>query len=294
MDANLELIIGIDGGGTGCRVAIARRDGLIIGTGKSGPANPTNKPQAALANINAAIKAAQNDASLDDDQILTAYAYAGLAGVRDRKVAKFIADGLPFHHVQVVEDRVTSVMGALAGGNGSVAPIGTGSFLARSTDQGTQCLGGWGFRLGDQASGAWLGHKLLKQVVLACEGLRDHSDLTQEILTQYNGNADGIYDFANDASPAQFGQLAPQVVDAAAQGDETAITLMQAGADYIIKGLSALGHKPQERLCLTGGLGPHYAQYLPRNYQGNLIKAKGTALDGALLLAAAMKPVKNT
>lgn len=293
MDAKSELIIGIDGGGTGCRVAIARRGGQIIGRGKGGPANPTANPQAALANIIAALEVAQKDSGLENTELQSAYAYAGLAGVRSDKTAKFIADGLPFHHVQVVEDRVTSVTGALAGENGSVAPIGTGSFLARKTGQCTRYIGGWGFRLGDQASGAWLGHKLLKQVVLTAEGLQPHSDLTQDVLTQYDGNADGIYNFANSATPAQFGQLAPQVVAAADQGDETATLLMRAGADYIVKALNALDHNPQEPLCLTGGLGPHYAQYLPKRYQNNLTQAKGSALGGALLLAAAMKPAKN-
>ncbi|RUV24807.1 N-acetylglucosamine kinase, partial [Mesorhizobium sp. M1A.T.Ca.IN.004.03.1.1] len=33
-----ELAIGIDGGGTSCRAAVADRNGNVIGRGKSGPA----------------------------------------------------------------------------------------------------------------------------------------------------------------------------------------------------------------------------------------------------------------
>jgi glucosamine kinase len=65
---------------------------------------------------------------------------------------------------------------------------------------------------------------------------------------------------------------------------------MQDGADYIVNSLTALGYTAGAPLCLTGGLGPHYANYLPTSYNTNLIEPKGSALDGALLLALQMEP----
>ena len=286
MDQDNNIIVGIVGGGTGCRVAIATRAGKIIGSGRAGPANPTFSPKKALENVQAAIEMARKDAALDSTDMSRASAFAGLAGVRDDKTAAYISAGLPFDKIQVVEDRVTSVMGALAGQNGSVAPIGTGSFLARRTDAGTQYLGGWGFFLGDDASGAWLGHQLLRQVILSVEGIEKHTDLTRDLLAQYGDDAANIFEFCKSATPADFGKFAPQVVDGAQNGDDVATGLMQSGAKYISKALTALGFQSGEPLCLTGGVGPHYAEYLPPQFNKALIKPKGTALDGALLLAA--------
>ncbi len=287
IDPKSTILIGIDGGGTGCRVAIALA-GKTIGSAEGGPANPTYKPQEALNNILAAIEAARLGAGLDRDALTKARAFVGLAGVRDDETARFIATGLPIKQASVVEDRITTVTGALAGGDGGVAAIGTGSFIARTSGDDTQYIGGWGFRLGDQASGAWLGHKLLRQVILCAEGVVEHTDLTRETLADYGNDARNIYDFSNGAAPDEFGALAPAIV--AATGDQTAITLMQAGADYIVKALTTLGYQVGEPLCLTGGLGPHYAPFLPPSYAANIIKPKGTALDGALLLAAQMAP----
>ncbi len=38
-------------------------------------------------------------------------------------------------------------------------------------------------------------------------------------------------------------------------------------------------------ICLAGGVGPHYAAYLPQSHQNRIRPALGTALDGALALA---------
>ncbi len=287
-DQNSTILVGIDGGGTGCRVAIADADRNILGTAKGGPANPTYTPQEARDNILAAIDAARRDAGLDQEALKSARAFIGLAGIRDQDDARFIAEILPFAQAKVVEDRATTVTGALAGGDGAVAAIGTGSFVARSTGDRTNYVGGWGFRLGDQASGAWLGHNLLKQVILCADGVDPHSDLTRETLAKYNNNPHTVYEFSNGATPAEFGELAPLVVTAANKGDPVATGLMREGADYIVKALNTLGYRPDEPLCLTGGLGPHYANFLPASFAGQVVMPKGSALDGALLLASRM------
>lgn len=285
-----NILIGLDGGGTGCRVAIETRLGVRLGTAKGGSANPTYDPKQALSNILTALEAARIEAGIDAETLGNATAYVGLAGIRNAEIAAFVASALPIKRVCVVEDRITTVTGALAGRDGAVAAIGTGSFLARSMVGDVQYVGGWGFRLGDQASGAWLGHKLLRHVVLCVEGVQPHTPLTRAIMADHKEDASKVFDFSNSASPADFGNLAPQVVAAAKAGDLAALPLMQAGADYIAQSLTALGYQAGEALCLAGGLGPQYADYLPPRLTTNLIAPKGSALDGAILLASKMDP----
>ena len=47
----MSLVLGIDGGGTGCRAALATPAGEIVGRGKSGPANIRTDLTAARENI---------------------------------------------------------------------------------------------------------------------------------------------------------------------------------------------------------------------------------------------------
>src|SRR5262245_7202712 len=75
-----EFLIGIDGGGTSCRAAVADATGRILGRGKSGAANIMTAPDTALANIEKAARAAFQNAGLSEDLVNSSPAYLGLAG----------------------------------------------------------------------------------------------------------------------------------------------------------------------------------------------------------------------
>ena len=96
------------------------------------------------------------------------------------------------------------------------------------------------------------------------------------------GADDPIVLFSLDARPADYGRMARRIVEAAEAGDPLGSRLMDEGAGYIRAALAVLGWTRGERLCLTGGLGPAYARWM-----GETATApRGSALDGALLLAA--------
>ena len=61
---------------------------------------------------------------------------------------------------------------------------------------------------------------------------------------------------------------------------------MAEGADYIRRALRSLGWHAVEAFCLTGGIGASYAAYLPADIVAALRVPLGTALDGALAMAA--------
>jgi glucosamine kinase len=60
---------------------------------------------------------------------------------------------------------------------------------------------------------------------------------------------------------------------------------MREGAGWIVKSATALGWSRAEPLCLTGGLGPHYARFL----DADVVAPRANALEGALALAADIK-----
>ena len=47
----MQLYLGIDGGGTGCRAALTDADGQILARAEAGPANIASDPDTALQNI---------------------------------------------------------------------------------------------------------------------------------------------------------------------------------------------------------------------------------------------------
>jgi len=276
----------VDGGGSSCRVAIARPDGSVVATATGAAANPANSLGDAISALLATLKTAQNKAGINNAKLEAANAHLGLAGAINKSLADKVARAMPMRSVVVTDDRPTSIAGALGAGDGFVAAIGTGSFVGRQLSGDQSFVGGWGLKLGDEASGAWLGKCLLSRVLHWRDGLYEGSDLLRDTFSKFGDDAGEIVFFANDADPPSLAELAPDVVDAARSKDRNALVLMRDGADYIETALAHLEFADDSTLCLIGGVGPHYRDYLDQRYTRNLVEPRGSALDGALALAA--------
>jgi len=278
-----SLFLGVDGGGSGCRAALATGDGTILANATTGPANAKSDYDAALSAVRRAIDGVTNQTG-QAANLNNIPCHIGLAGIMSEAEASRFARDLDMPHARVSDDRQTTLAGALGTQDGLLASIGTGSFVGVATQGKTRFLGGWGLQLGDQASGAWLGKSLLRETMLGHDGLEPQSPLTISVLQDF-GSANAIVDFATSASPANYARFAPQVIAAAQNGDPTAQNLMRKGAGYLLKALNALAPGASLPICLTGGIAPQYAPWLPKDVKERLQKPAGTPLEGALLLA---------
>jgi glucosamine kinase len=283
-DKQPTLIIGVDGGGTGCRVAVGTAAHGILAEAKGNHGNVSTNFEEAIHNILSAVRAATKDAGHDVRQIEHAVAHLGLAGYTGPDIGKRVADALPFGKSVVTEDTATTIVGAIGQEDGFVIALGTGTIIARQRAGVQTCIGGWCYQVSDQASGAWLGHGALEHTLLVVDGILPPSPLSDRMLDKLGGGA-GIVQFSLKARPGDFATLAPDVVETAAAGDAIGTSLMQRGADYLQSALTALDYHAQDILCLSGGVGPHYAAYLPDGMIRNLQTEKGRAVDGAFALA---------
>ena len=279
------LLAGVDGGGTGCRVAICDVYGARLGESRGGPANFTTSPAGAVRSVQDALKAAAETAGLGPDWQNRCTVHIGLAGIMSPKDARQMASVMAFRHVIVTDDRVTSVAGALGDRDGMLAAIGTGTIVAGRTNGSLRFFGGWGHELADQASGGWLGRAALRRTMLAHDGLKPHSELTEALFARFGRDPKEIIAFACDAKPGDFAALAQMVIEAAQTGDRTGQGLMQCGAGYLNLCIDTHGLGPGAALCLAGGVGPHYSDYLAPAHRAFIRPVQGTALDGALRLA---------
>jgi glucosamine kinase len=281
----MELFLGIDGGGTSCRAAIGDAAGRILGRGKSGVANIVTDPDAALANIAEAARAALTDAGLDAAQVFSIPAVLGLAGVNIAKYADAISARLPFARFALRTDSSIALRGALGAGDGVVAILGTGSaFLAGRSGQ-TMQVGGWGFILGDQGGGARIGRQALEEALLAHDRVVAASQLTDALLAEFARDPDRIVDFARHAQPADFGRFAPMAFEFAGRGDPVARRIIEAQAACVNASIDAVAWPGCGRLCLLGGLSPFYPPYLAERHRAILAEPLGSALDGAVALS---------
>ncbi len=281
MTHDTSYLIGVDGGGTGCRVRLESADGQVLAETRGGPANVTSDFVTALGNINTTITAAYEQAGLEPERHHRDVAWLGLAGAATGENAARLTRALGFARARVTTDCVTTVEGALGGKDGLVAMLGTGSFFVRRVDGQDRRIGGWGYQLGDEAGGAWLGRALLTRVLHAQDGLVPHSPLTEAILARFGGG-DAIVSFAQRAAPGEIARLARDVAEA--EGDAAAEAILSDAVNLITIRLKALdtGKGP---FCLLGGLAGVYESRIPEKYRERLVPPLGDALSGALSLA---------
>jgi glucosamine kinase len=284
----LTFVLGIDGGGTSCRAALATLSGDIIGRGKSGAANIRTDLTGARENIVDAARQAFLDAGQDPILIPKTQAVLGLAGSNVGTYAHQLETILPFAKSRVETDALIALEGAVGEGDGAMAILGTGTAYMARRNGVTKAIGGWGFQVGDQGSGGRIGRDLLEETLLAHDGIRPSSPLTDEILAVFRNSPQDVVEFTVTAKPGDFGGFAPKVFDFAAKGDAVAEAILQRAVAAIEASFAALDVDGRSPLCLLGGLAPLYAPRLSARHQAMLKDPRQDALGGAVSIAVRM------
>lgn len=279
----MTFILALDGGGSGCRAVAAAADGSVAGHGSAGPANIWSDPEGALANILAAAEAALAEAGAAG-RIGEARAVLGLAGANVASAATWLAARLPFAAARIESDAVTALKGALGDGDGITATIGTGSVFGLQRAGALRIVGGWGFVLGDQGGGAWLGRRLLEEALLAHDGFAAGSPHLAGLVAVADGPA-GLVTRTRDFTPADFAALVPAALAAAEAGDPGAARVLAAAEAQVAMAIDALLAGGRLPVCFLGGLGPVFARRLAGRYGPLVQPPRGNSLDGALALA---------
>jgi glucosamine kinase len=287
-------IIGIDGGGTSCRAALADACGTVIGRARSGASNILTDPDTALRHIVEAAELAFEDAGLKPD-LTSAAAILGLAGNNVGDAVGYVRARLPFRTSEIVSDGVIALQGAIGDDDGAIGIVGTGTVYIIRQNGRYKSVAGWGFQVGDLGGGARLGQLVLQETLLAFDGIRPMTPLSQAILTEFDGNPELIVDFARLAKPGAFGRYAPKVFEFAGKGDETALRILRMGAESINEALDAVhgATDGKGRLCLLGGLAPLYPPYLAERHRTRISEPQADALTGAVELAVKAYAMKT-
>jgi glucosamine kinase len=281
----LNFVLGIDGGGTSCRAALATADGVVIGRAKGGAANIRTDLTGARANIAESARLAFIDAGHDPVLVSKTPAVLGLAGANVGTYRQQLEAILPFSQSRVETDAEIALEGAVGPHDGAMAILGTGSAYMVRRGSHTRAIGGWGFQIGDQGGGGRIGRDLLEQTLLAHDGIRQGSPLTDEILGVFRNHPEDVVEFTTNAKPGDFGGFAPKVFEHAAKGDAVAIWIVDRAVADVEAALAALDLAADAPLCLLGGLASLYAPRLSVRYQTLLREPLGDALSGAVQMA---------
>ena len=282
------LLLGVDGGGTGCRARLCASSGATLGEASGGPANirfGLDQSFAAVLQATAQCLRQAGLSSHDLKRIVACLALAGASEPADLTAAQGYRH--PFGHLLVTADADAACIGAHRGRDGGVIVAGTGTVGWAILGGRHFRVGGWGLPVSDEGSGAWLGCEALRRVLWAHDGRIGWTGLLMALFEQLHSDPHAIVRFTSEASPRDFGSLAPLVVEHASRGDPAASDLMRLAAAHIDALADRLIAFGTERLALTGGLAPYLEPRLGDATRRRLVHPWGDALEGALRLARA-------
>ena len=281
-----ELFIGVDGGGTGCRARIEDADGRVLGQGSAGPASIRLGLDASLAAIDAACRASAEDAQLPAEALSQMHAVIGLAGAcRRGALEQLRSRPQPFRSVTYLSDAKIACIGAHGGRDGGIVIIGTGSVGLAVIGGRELRVGGYGFPISDEGSGADIGLRAIRAALRARDGRAPATAFTQELMGRFGNDLGEVVAWTDRASATDYASLAPLVVRHANAEDQVARAILTDAAahiDDIVRRLTAYG---APRIALLGGLAPVMESWLARDVRDCLVAPEGDAVDGALRVA---------
>lgn len=287
LSSDNNIFLGIDGGGSKCKAIVMSAENKILGTGISGPGNPLHGFEQATNSIVTSAKLALADAGIAESSLSDIVAGVGLAGVNLPALFEQMNNWQhPFKAMHLATDLLIACLGAHQGKDGAVIISGTGSCGFSYVDGEEFIVGAHGFPHGDKGSGAWFGLQAAKQVLLSLDGLVVDSSLNEKLLSLLDVSSEVELVEAIAGKPAAFyARMANLVFDAAEQGDEIALAIIQEGATYIDNVALQLSKRHPPRLSLIGGLTPRLLPWLAEDIQKSLAAPLNSPEVGAVFFA---------
>jgi len=262
----VTTLIGVDAGASHCTVAVGDENGRVLGFAEGPPA--AVKPggaEAAAASILHTARAAAREARVTLPAQRAVVGAAGAGRTAEQTELARALSGLATD-VRVLPDGEVGLVAAFGSGPGIVVMAGTGSVaFARDPAGALHRAGGYGWQMGDEAGGYWLGRRALELAARAQDGRAPGSTLLARLMAELGLRGfDDLVRWATTATPAQVAGLAPHLVNAAAEGEQVAQQVVaQAATELAALAASLAPNFPATegiRVALTGGvLGPDSA-----------------------------------
>jgi glucosamine kinase len=281
----IAYLLGVDGGGTGTRVLLANRSGAVLAQASAGPSALGQGVAAAWQQILTAVHHAFSLAGLEVPPLSQCALGAGLSGVHHQPWCdQFVAQNPGFAHLAVENDAYIALLAAHNGQPGAMVAAGTGSVGEALYADGTRHqVSGWGFPVGDEGSGAWLGLRAMSHAQEVLDRRLPGGTLAQAIHVKCGDHRDALQAWCAKAGQNEYAQLAPTVFESAAS-DPAAEALLVEAAAAIERMAAALDPQAALPLAVVGSVGRQLFHRLASATRARAIASPQDAVYGALKL----------
>lgn len=218
----MSFVVGVDAGGTSTRALAVASDGTVLGSGRSGGANPNSHPPA-IATTHLAEAIGECLEGLDpQDANACVIGMAGSSKLTDPGVAELFEATwarLGLSDVLVLTDAEVAFASATSAADGTVLIAGTGSIAGRIRKRRmVSTVGGYGWLLGDEGSAFWLGREAVRATLAALGGTDELGPLATAVLAEAGIETPDrllawrrLITVANAEAPIRLARFAPLV-----------------------------------------------------------------------------------
>ncbi|WP_068774064.1 N-acetylglucosamine kinase [Paenibacillus sp. FJAT-26967] len=197
------------------------------------------------------------------------FGMAGLDTEHDREMIEafvkeaLVKAGIRARRIVIENDGLAALLGATDGKPGILLIAGTGSIVYGINDYGRSArAGGWGYRVGDEGSGYWIGKQALIAVLQSLDGRRGPTALTDAVMPFLGlRSEEELYNwvYSTEYRVDTVARLARLVSEAEQGGDPAARSILEAGADELFHAARAVIERLDMRampftLILQGGV----------------------------------------
>ncbi len=243
--ANNDFFIGIDSGGTNCRISACGSDLNILGSVvfpsvHYSAVGCVDFSSHTAANINLFLE--QFNLNLTNCLGIC----AGVAGARaannKNEIRQGLNDNLKFDNIIVESDTVIAFEDAHGENDGLILICGTGSVLFGRLDGEIVRLGGWGKILGDDGSSYFLALNFLKKLVKYFDRFDPKADIEKFLEDKFGINRNNIIDYVYHKK-FDIASLSPFIVEQAEKDDPLCQLVVESEAENVLELFEALGNK---------------------------------------------------
>ena len=283
-----RYLIGVDGGGTGTRAWLADAGGQRLGQGNAGASALSQGAAQAWLHVWQAVERAFADAGLPPADTAQCALGLGLAGAGSAgRRAEFMAGAPVCAAVALDTDAAAARWGAHAGRPGAILIAGTGSVgEALSADGRRVLVGGWGFGVGDEGSGAWIGQRALQHAQQALDGRATAGALARAVWAETGADRPALIGWSQGATAARVAPLA-RLVFSAEPADAAARCILDDAAGELARLAHALDPTGALPVAVCGSVGQRLAPRLPAPLRARCIEPAADAAQGALWMLQA-------
>ncbi|RLQ96587.1 ROK family protein [Falsibacillus albus] len=223
----MELVIGVDAGGTKTTALILNQDEDILFEAKSGIGNPAVDFPQALQNIKKVlIDCLQSRFGAECKAVA-----AGIAGIEAGNYKDLMYTELRKEFsipILLMNDAELAHFSLLKGSDGVVTIAGTGSVSFGRNGKKEGYTGGWGHLLGDEGSSYHIAMEACRQIAICADKGIPFTDLSESIMRVLQlKEANDLKGFVYQSTKDQIAALSTHIYEMALKGNEHANSLFQ-------------------------------------------------------------------